>query len=193
MIKKYIEMILNKYKSAQKQSFAGNSIAKSLRRDFPDYLKSITDYPENYEFIGSAGRGMWTFSPWVAILNKKVTTSVQKGFFMVYLFREDMEGAYLSLNQGMGQILKSNSEDKTKSILRSRVIEFRKKLDNKLSGKLLEEIDLGVVKSEYGSYYEAGNIYAKFYSKKSLPSENVFLSDYKELLNLYNSIVNEKK
>lgn len=193
MISNYIELVLKNYNNAQKQKFTGHSLARVIRRDFPEYLKNLTDNPDNYTFVGSPGRGMWTFSPWVGVLNKKVTTSVQSGFYIVYLFKEDMEGVYLSLNQGMRKILEKNSDEETINILRSRASDFRNRLNNRLTKELLEEIDLDVVNSSYGPYYEAGNVYAKYYSLINIPSEDVLTADFKEFLNFYNSLANGKK
>lgn len=189
MLKDYIEQVLKKYKTAQKQKFAGHPLAKVVRREFPDYLKSITNSPDRYIFVGSPGRGFWTFSPWVGVLNKNVTSSVQSGFYLVYLFREDMKGAYISLNQGMRKILEKNSDEETEKILRSRAINYRNKLSKQLTSELLEEIDLGVLNSNYGPYYEAGNIYAKYYSWEAMPTEEILTEDYDEFLNLYGALL----
>ena len=49
----------------------------------------------------SVGKGQWAKVPWVAILDRSETTTVQRGIYVVYLFREDMSGVYLTLNQGV--------------------------------------------------------------------------------------------
>ena len=137
-----------------------------------------------------AGRGNWTFTPWVAVLNLKITESVQKGFYVVYLFRGDTKGVYLSINQGTTKLLKQNSNIDTEKILKSTAIRYRKRLDRKfpkLTKSLLKEIDLGKIQTRYGIFYEAGNVYAKYYSLEDMPSEKELVEDYKEFMELYNS------
>ena len=106
MLKENIEKVLENFDSVKKEKFAAHPIAAHLRHDFPDYLKYLTSQPDRYKFIGSAGRGNWTFTPWVAVLNLKITDSVGKGFYVVYLFRGDGKGVYLSINQGTAKLLK---------------------------------------------------------------------------------------
>ena len=108
--------------------------------------------------------------PWTGVFNKKITDSAQRGYYIVYLFREDMKGVYLSLNQGMTDIKNQTSNnEETKNILRSRASNFRNRLSENLFGEFLEEIDLGIVNSPNAPYYEAGNILAKYYSLDDLP------------------------
>jgi hypothetical protein len=192
MISKFIQQILEKYNMAQKQNFTGHPIATIIRHDFPDYLENLVDTPNDYIFVGSPGRGMWTFSPWIGVLDKKVTSSVQRGYYIVYLFREDMKGVYLSLNQGMRKILEKNSEEKTNEILKLRANEFRNKLQYKPKKELLEDIDLGVIKSSYGPYYESGNIFAKYYPLTKIPSEDILIEDFNLFLDLYHMLANNQ-
>lgn len=65
----------------------------------------------------------------MAVFNKEITESAQRGYFIVYLFREDMEGVYLSLNQGMNEIrIETSNNDEAKQILKARASKFRDKL-----------------------------------------------------------------
>lgn len=192
MLRDNIEKVFRNYLSARNQQFANHPIAAVLRREIPDNLKNLTANLNKYKFTGSAGQGNWTHSPWVGVFNKKITDSAQRGYYIVYLFREDMRGVYLSLNQGMTDIRNQTSNNiRTKEILKSRASNFRKKLPELEITELIEEIDLGVVNSPNASFYEAGNIVAKFYSSDDLPSEETLESDYKIFLNLYDSLASE--
>lgn len=192
MLRATIEEIFREYLYSKNEKFADHPLAYVLRNDFPAFLKTLTDHSEDYKFSGSAGQGNWTYSPWVAVFNKKITESAQKGYYIVYLFREDMKGVYLSLNQGMTNIRNQTSDNaRTKRILKSRASDYRSKLPIEPSNKFLNEIDLGVVNSPNAPFYEAGNIIAKYYSADNLPSEDILESDYKELLNLYDTLANE--
>ena len=50
---------------------------------------------------GSCGIGQKTDFPWVAIFNKNITSSAKRGLYIVYLYKKDMSGFYLTLNQGI--------------------------------------------------------------------------------------------
>jgi Cdc6-like AAA superfamily ATPase len=192
MLKQNINNIFKNYLNSRNEQFANHPIAAVLRRDLPKDLENLTENPDNFKFTGSAGQGNWTHSPWVAVFNKKITESAQSGYYIVYLFREDMKGVYLSLNQGMTDLRNQTSNNtETKEILRSRASDFRHKLQGNISDQFLEEIDLHVVNSPNAPFYEAGNIIAKYYSAENLPPEDVLESDFREFLSLYDVLADE--
>ena len=101
MLRESILRVLSEYSSAKRQSFNRHPLAGFLRHYFLNQISSLIPDKKRYLVMGSAGRGRWTDCPWVATLNTLVTESPQRGFYLVYLFREDMAGVYLSLNQGI--------------------------------------------------------------------------------------------
>lgn len=48
----------------------------------------------------SVGQGNWATIPWVALLDPDVTDRVSRGVYVIFLFRADLSGVYLTLNQG---------------------------------------------------------------------------------------------
>ena len=48
----------------------------------------------------SVGQGNWATIPWVALLDPGVTDRVSRGVYAIFLFRADLSGVYLTLNQG---------------------------------------------------------------------------------------------
>ena len=142
---------------------------------------------QKYTFDGSAGSGNRTNCPWAAIFDTRITNTAQRGFYPVYLFKEDGEGVYLSLNQGVTEI-KENYKKKTKIVefLESRAKKFRQILN--LSDPENENIILSD-KTEICKLYVNGNIYSKYYDIYNLPDEETLLADLNDFLNLYNILV----
>ena len=70
-----------------------------VRRDIAGLLQSKIMNP-NYKVKGSVGAGRWTDVPWVAVFDTRITTSAQKGVYIVYLLNKDTKTLYLTLNQG---------------------------------------------------------------------------------------------
>src|SRR5690242_21961200 len=104
-----LQRILAEYPVAKGGEFAGHKLAEFLRRDFPRMLLDIIgdiSGSENSEYIvqGSAGQGQWVRCPWIAIFDPLVTESAERGYYPVYLFREDFAGVYFSLNQGVTDV-----------------------------------------------------------------------------------------
>ena len=71
-----------------------------------DFFKRVVEsstYPiDRYAFKGSYGQPPLNMAdiPWVATMDKRVTSSAQRGFDVVLLFAKDMKSCALSLNQG---------------------------------------------------------------------------------------------
>jgi 5-methylcytosine-specific restriction protein A len=122
-----ISRTLSGYETAKTQPFAGHPLASLARKDLPDAIREIV--PEDrYLVEGSAGQGQWAQVPWVALFDRLITTSAQQGFYVVYLFRADLSGVYLSLNQGITIIRETYGTDAKKSLPSHCLIAMRKPL-----------------------------------------------------------------
>lgn len=62
---------------------------------------------KNLKVRASVGQGGWTKTPWIAILDDRLTTSTQRGIYIVFLIAEDLSVTYLTLNQGMTDLVNS--------------------------------------------------------------------------------------
>lgn len=84
---------------AEKTSDIGDEVAHTIRVDIPTILSNIL---ANNDYIvkGSIGVGRATKSPWIAILDKNITTTTREGVYIVFLFSSDYKHVYLTLNQG---------------------------------------------------------------------------------------------
>ncbi len=156
--------------------------------EVPEQLRNLIEFSDAYEFVGSAGQGQWAKCPWVAVFDRLITDSVQSGYYVVYLFRQDMKGVYLSLNQGVTEI-REKYKDNPMSVLKIRAMDFRAQI-----GDIPEEfselsIDLSSSsKSDLSAYYEAGNIIASYYPKKNLPDEETLVSQLRQMVKIYDGL-----
>jgi len=81
--------ILNNYYSAKTRPFAGDALADSIRHSAPLTIKTKAAIGSSYKVQGSAGQATWAEIPWICISDTEITTSAQKGYYIVYLFRSD--------------------------------------------------------------------------------------------------------
>ncbi|MEL5895391.1 DUF3578 domain-containing protein [Bacteroides sp. GD17] len=72
-------------------------ICKHLPEELSLFLGEQSKY---YVIKGSVGAGRATKTPWIAILDKDITTSTREGIYIVFLFSSDYKNVYLTLNQG---------------------------------------------------------------------------------------------
>ncbi len=183
-MKYLLEEPLNQYLVEKKQPLTENKLAKKFRQDFPNAIKKIIEDKSRYKVVGSTGKGVWTECPWIAILDSLITNSPQSGYYPVFLFKADMTGVYLSLNQGVTEVKDYYKKD-SKNVLSIRAKDFRAKLD--LSADYVYEIDL-MSDTLNAKLYEAGNIVAKYYPTDSLPSDDTLEKDILRFVNLYESL-----
>ena len=85
--------------NAQKTSDVLPEICDIINKKLP---KALTDYihDDTYLVNGSVGKGLATRTPWIAILDKDLTTSTREGVYVVFLFSSNYKHVYLTLNQG---------------------------------------------------------------------------------------------
>lgn len=133
--------------------------------------------------------------PWIAVFDKSITQSATEGYYIVYLFRADMSGVYLSLNQGWTYF---KNRYKTK-LGREKITQVSDVWKNELSSTLndfsYEKINLkneGKMNSLVEGY-ELGHICGKFYSVEDMPSSEELGWDLQNLIGVYREIKGKLK
>ncbi|MBF2482540.1 DUF3578 domain-containing protein, partial [Listeria seeligeri] len=88
-------------------SFKENKLAKKFKEEAKTALSASVG--DGYKISASVGQGRWATIPWIAVYDKDISISVMRGFNLVYLFTNDYQGVYLSLNQGYKYVDKNYS------------------------------------------------------------------------------------
>ena len=187
------EVLVNTYPVSpawRDPAFKGSPLISLLAAEIPGALrKAIPKIGSRYKSEGSAGQGGWTHTPWVAILDPAVTTSVEEGFYVVYLLSMGRQRLYLSLNQGCTTLKDSIGIPGARDELKRRADIMWSRVSSKAVRLKRINMDLNVRPSIWrGKLYEAGLIAGLQYDTKSLPSEEVLVGDLKEALALYRHI-----
>ncbi len=169
------------------EEITGHELGDIFRKELPDLLENIvanetTFNPDKFIYKGSIGQGNWAYVPWLAILNKNITTTTQEGVYIVYLFSEDMRRLYLTLNQGVTKTANNRLKEIKQELREDLYLEGLNTDDN---------IDLA--ESGKGAEYEASTIaYLKYESadiKSGKVGESKLKEDLKQLLNIYDQYV----
>lgn len=167
--------IMNQYMQAKTQPFGGNELGSYVRNDVPKEFKQLNSLNENYVITGSVGQGNWASVPWIAIMNKEVTTSTQRGYYIVYLFSEDMSRLYLTFAQGVTET--------TREEMVMRKQEIRTNIKMKDSVRKDDEIYLG--ESGKAKGYALSTAAYIEYHKESMPSEDELVEDLESMITYY--------
>ena len=182
--------VLGSYRAAAQEEFTAHTMARFLRRELPAAVREALAADDDLLLVkGSSGQSKWVRGPWVAIYNRLVTDSAQRGFYPVYLFAEDMRGVYLSLNQAMTEAKERYRSD-AKTALRARAENFRAMLGSNIQPFGTGAIDLAP--SDPGNdtaFYEAGNICSVYYPANQMPAEPVLVAHLMRTLELYQTLI----
>ena len=145
-----------------------------------------------YKVKGSVGAGRWTDVPWIAVFDKRITTSAQRGVYIVYLLNKDTKELFLTLNQGATDVaqggdstgklaftgIASASNSKAAESLKNRAKNIRSEIGS-FQGLGSDPIDTG------SKAYDAGCIYYIKYTLDSLPEDEKLYSDLNKFIEAY--------
>ncbi|MBB3106470.1 hypothetical protein FHS24_000971 [Psychrobacter luti] len=195
-MQKLLLNILENYKLAKLSNLTDHELAVYVRQQSADVLaNAISIDSEKYKVKGSVGQGQWADVPWIAVFDKSITQSATEGYYIVYLFRADMSGVYLSLNQGWTYF---KNRYKTK-LGREKITQVSNVWKNELSSTLndfsYEKINLkneGKMNSLVEGY-ELGHICGKFYSVEDMPSSEELGWDLQNLIGVYREVKGKLK
>lgn len=195
-LKTAFDNILSNYLLARLKPFGREH---SLWRVFEELSEHFQEYASNRTTLGvkwSVGKGSWARVPWLALVDSRETNSTQNGVFPVYLFREDLAGVYLTLNQGIGVLKEKHGTPESRRILRDRAAQLlRDSLSLRALGQIGFSLDNKIhLYNDRGPEkdYEASVVAYKFYRRDEIPSDAELLYDLEQLLRAYDEYLEQQ-
>ncbi|MGE6720822.1 MrcB family domain-containing protein [Peribacillus frigoritolerans] len=179
-LREYFLKISSEYLTAKSEGFGGNAFASFVRHDVPKEMSKLSFLDDkNYSVAASAGKGNWATVPWISILNNEVTNSTQRGYYLVYLFSEDMKRLYLSFSQGVTETSKEDMLRIKKDIRGHITMDSSvKKDDNMFIGD----------SNKAKQYADSTAAYIE-YNLDDLPSETELVQDLKMMVGYYEEYI----
>jgi len=169
-----------------------DEIPKNL---IPELLRELDlwkDRPEEYVIKGSGGKGNITPGPHIEIMNGRITTSPQSGYYVVYLFSADMERLYLSLAFGVTAFKEQFGEGVAhREAMQRSAGEARRPINipESFPAKLMGELDLIEGPGTVVYDYQFSNIAAIEYDLNDLPDDADLIDDLSSMLDLYEDVL----
>ena len=185
MLKDLFSSVLENYINGFKKTDKTDPIYDVLIHEIPTALGALFHMRKDLLVAGSLGKGQKTDYPWVAIYNKNITTSAQRGLYLVYLFKKDKSGFYISLNQGITYYSETYKRKKYE-YARKVADYFRDEIGDVYFDK--GNIDLGGKTGTLGYGYQETNIISKYYAKNSFTTEELE-QDLLKILAIYDELV----
>ncbi|SHN73508.1 MrcB family domain-containing protein [Bradyrhizobium erythrophlei] len=164
------------------------TITDDLPRLIEIIISSFGRDVKSYRVYGSVGQLNWTLAyiPWVAVLRRNITTSTERGYYVVLLFSQDMQECFLSLNQGFTQF-RETFGDKIGQKKISQVARLAAEVLQIPPSFIVGRLDLSATRP-LGKGYENGAIVSRRYSVHDDVSEDQFRADLSQLLELYDQL-----
>ncbi|MGE3671519.1 MAG: DUF3578 domain-containing protein [Polyangiaceae bacterium] len=137
----------------------------------------------------SAGQGRWANVPWIAALDSRETTKTSSGVYVAYLFRADMSGVYLTLNQGTSWVLAGYGGN-AGAQLRKRASILRQHAQNLVDSGFVVDVGIDLRSStKLIRSYEDSTVAFKLYESRSIPEDAKLLSDLAGVLTCYQALI----
>lgn len=188
--------ILRTYQKARSEvSFGGENEVSEVFRELREAVESIPTVAgnEHLKVVASYGKGNWATIPWLSILDRRETTTTQRGIYVVYLFSEAGDGVYLTLAQGVTELESLHRKEAVRK-LNDRADGVRALIPS-LAGAGFD-FSAGIDLRSKGSkarMYEASTIASKYYRVDELPSDESLIADLDAALRAYGAVVDAHK
>ena len=193
VLREFIERFIREYPIEKKKSLANNPFANFITNEVPENIFE-TDIIKREEYIvkGSVGQGEWAAVPWVAIYDKNITTSAQKGEYIVYLLSVDDKILYLTFNQGCTELKNKYGKIETIKKLKEKSSFIQKNIESRGFSKENISLLCEGKKTKNSEMYNAGCIFSKAYNIENLPEEFELREDLKNMIDIYKEFVSLK-
>ena len=178
---------------------------KIFIENIPELFKSLID-ENKYTVDSSLGEGNTAVIPWLCIMHKEVTDSVQERFYIAYLFSRNAKKVFLSIGIGATQFSRIYGQSISKCVPKIyNAKELFKNTFNHLAPNnkneamdLFDISDTKFIRSELSqnpkfkiAAYEAGCFFTKSYSLGESLDEIELQSDLREYLRTYERIIDD--
>lgn len=180
MLAELFQKVITSYPACRAtENFKGNPMGPIVRRELVNEISKTHIIVPPYTVKGSIGNGNWATVPWIAVLDTRITTSTQSGVYIVYLFSEDGESLYLTLNQGCTEFVSKLGRLGSVKEMNRISADIRGSIFTPTGFTADNNISLGNV------LYEQGCIFYKKYVSSNMPDDVEMLDDLERLLTVY--------
>jgi hypothetical protein len=191
-VQQNLEEILNRYADARLSGTFGKShpiwgAFKRLRNGIEN-LPALRNRP-TLRVQWSAGKGEWARVPWIAIIDSREIEAPSGGLNCVFLFREDLSAAYLTLNQGVTKPREELGPFEASRVLKQRAQEIRPQVANLRQRNFLLDDHIDLRTGGIGAKYEDATIAYKIYEVNKVPPDIEIAEDLETLLSEYSNIL----
>lgn len=186
MLSEHFRDVIANYATRTGDRFIKDAFVAQVLDDIPAILKNSLRNGAKFEIKGSVGTGGWAETPWVAVLDPKVTTTVQQGYYVCYLINPKQKTMYLGLAVGWTQFAEKFPAQEAQR----RIADYSRYLLRQLRG-VPDNFSSGIIdlsaEHNLSKGYEQGQILYIKYEISDLTDDTLY-SDLETMLNLYTQL-----
>jgi len=190
-IRSIFERIALEYPIAKKQELKNHPLAKFIRTQVPkSFNENMSGFISKYKVLVAKHAGNWSRVAWIVVLDPRVSETATRGYYPVYSFFENGKKIMLSLGQGYKDI-RAQYKKEADNILISRGIILKNKAGDfkKYGFKNVHGTKITIKKDKEREVWAKSCAFGKIYDVKNLPSNNSLINDLKNMLNIYEEII----
>jgi len=186
-LKKYFDYVLENYLLPENVLFSSQmEYYKVIVNKIPAEIGKLFDN-KKYKIYGSCGKGAKSASPYIAICDRAITTSTQRGIYVDFIFKSDMTGFYLTIDQGITNIKEKYGNKAAREKAKQVADFFRNKISD------IKNFEPGLVSgnAKIGSLeegYENARVIAKYYDINNYTNEEMIV-DLNSIMKIYDEII----
>lgn len=181
-LRDHLLKVMGSYVKAKNEPFKGHFLGALVRQTIPNDLQRLPFIDERYKIQGSVGQGGWANIPWMAIMDKTITETTQRGEYVCYLFSETMESVYLTLQLGVTEPLSEKGRKGGYEYLQTRVREMRQMLSLE---PMKQDEDITLTKSGLGNDYQVSTVAYIRYDRQTMPNNEELIADLAHAMETY--------
>ena len=187
LVVRHLLDLMRGYAAARSERFKDHRLhqtVRDIRSEFEqvDFVKSR----RSIKVRASVGMGNWAVVPWVAFLDSRETATTQDGVYVIILFRADMSGLYVTLNQGITKPMGRFGRADARAALRGRAFAIRARFPD------LQDcgFDVGTpldlkAQRNFTAGLDDSTIAHRFFTRDDLEKEDAFMTALQTALDIY--------
>lgn len=178
--------IMDNYVTARSQIFKEHPMHAQMR-DATQKIGSLPFIPSQIIVRGSIGQGNWANVPWIALMDRRSTSSTREGVYICYLFADDMMHCYLTIARGVTKTI--DELGRREAYQQFRHDNSKDRAQFSFTGMLVDD-DVHLSTSGLGRDYEASVIAYNRYDRESFPANDQLISDLETVMSNYQEYIN---
>ena len=179
---------LERFAQLRTGPFAADLELRARRERVVEIVRDLAPVKARPELLVemSVGKGNWASVAWLALMDRRETTTTRQGLHVVFLIAEDLSQIYLTLAQGVTLLAETHGQAVAGEVLKTRAEAARQEISGLREHGFRLDNDVSLVADGWRARnYETSVIAHQAYAASDLPSDTELAGSLEALLSAY--------